>query len=538
LRSTLATSRNVSRRSSSSKRVVASVFISAGLWLHSYEATKFDVTRHTLQMFCGSFKMLRPVPTPRNIQMRLPKKLARFSACAVALALASSGVAVQLSTNGEGEALILPYYTVRNGSATLISIVNASDSGKGMSLLVNEGKNNAVVRQIDLYLAKGDVWTGALVDAVNGPRLISVDTGCAAWRIPIEGAPFSNGAYTTDAAPLRSLDRTKEGYIEIIELASLVPGSPTDRDITPDASGRRNCALISNASIRLNAADYRPGSGGILASATIVSASMSTSYQAIALNGLGRTVLDPGGANIRSLAGDATSNKAFIHETDPSGVSRYIVAEFDGLLGPYDAVQAVLMQASISGEYTTDEVFATDWVLTMPTKRQAVNRPSPVRPPFQNIWNGTNENATPLGTACDDMTYRLQDREAKLVSTTATVSSQLCWASNVVSVKPSTGNATSSPLASINASSMMVSSPGSGWGTIDLTGAAVHKLVSNANSRIYTFALDGSTSVKTGPITFHGLPVVGVALYSAKFSRTQDNYSSSANLIGRARITQ
>jgi hypothetical protein len=462
------------------------------------------------------------------------KYLARLGACAAALALASSTLAVQLSSNGEGESLILPYYTVRNGNATLISIVNASDLGKAVTVMVREGKNNQEALQVNLFLSKRDVWTAALVESGDGAKMISADMSCTFQKLSTEGAPLRQVPF--DAPPLRSLDRIKEGYIEIIEWASIAPGSPTDLDITPDVDGRRSCALANYAYVIANRADHRPGTGELLAGATIVGASGSTGYQAIALQGLGRSRDTFGTAVPVRIGADVTSKRAVIHETDASGVSRYIVAEFDFGM---DAVQAVLMQASISGEYGIDDVFATDWVLTMPTKDVSVNGGVPTaRPPFQNIWNGGSANAIPLGTSCDDMNYRLQDREAKLVSTAESVRSQLCWASNVVGVKPATGSATSSPIASINASSMTVSSPGSGWGTIDLTGAPAHRLVSNANSKIYTFALDGSTSVKTGPITFHGLPVVGVALYSARFPRTQDNYSSSANLIGRARITQ
>ncbi len=470
--------------------------------------------------------------------MQPPKKFACLSAYALATTLACSAQAVQLSSNGEGEALILPYYTVRNGHATLISIVNASEVSKVVSLLVREGKNSTEDQEFQIYLAKGDVWTGAITESGDGARMISSDTGCLVpTTFPVEGAAFSNVSYSFDVSALRSLDRTKEGHIEIVELASILPGSPTDLDITPDASGRRACALTNNSGIVRSGADYRSPTGGVLSSATIVGPSMSSSYQAIALQGLGGYAFNIGTPLPVSLAVNATSNRAFIHETDQSGVSRYIVAEFDGPFGPYDAVQAVLTQASITGEYATDEVFATDWILTMPTKRISTNGTS-VRPPFQNAWNGRNANATPVGTACDDMSYRLQDRETKATSASGAVASQLCWSSNVVGIKSSSGNVANSTFASINASTMTVASPGSGWGTIDLTGAAAHRLVSNANSKIYTFALDGTMSVKTGPITFHGLPVVGIALYSAKFPRTQDNYSSSANLVGRARITQ
>ena len=46
---------------------------------------------------------------------------------AAAGALAAPAHAINLAPNGKGEVLIFPYYTVRNGFDTLVSITNASD---------------------------------------------------------------------------------------------------------------------------------------------------------------------------------------------------------------------------------------------------------------------------------------------------------------------------------------------------------------------------------------------------------------------------
>ena len=70
--------------------------------------------------------------------------------------------AVSLSASGMGQVLIYPYYTVNKGQDTLISVVNASDTGKMLQVRFVEGYNGRDVLKFELFLSAHDVWTAAI----------------------------------------------------------------------------------------------------------------------------------------------------------------------------------------------------------------------------------------------------------------------------------------------------------------------------------------------------------------------------------------
>ncbi len=353
-------------------------------------------------------------------------------------------------------------------------------------------------------------------------------------QISTRGLDFSRGTYVSDGPELRSLDRLREGQIQIVESAAIEPGSETDRDISPDSQGNRSCAKTLLAVSPGFAADYKSATGGLAGTASIVGQSLSTSYSALAITGMGYSAKE----DLRlpfSLERRATSKKAIIHESTTSGASRITIAEFD-LSG--DALQAVLMRSILVAEYSTDSVLATDWVFTAPTKRRATNFTvgQPARAPFERVWNGGAAGGD--GTACDTVRYTLMDRESNLLSGASSSTAQLCWATTVVSVN-ALGN--SNPvLSSVNVAGLSSPGPSEGFGTIDLTNgdSATKRVVSNATSKIVTIANDGTVTTTTGPITFRGLPIVGVAFSAARFNRTQDNYGSSIPILGKISISQ
>ena len=96
---------------------------------------------------------------------------------AAALA-ASSAQAVHISPNGTGQVLIFPYYTVRNGFATLLSVTNTQNNTKAVKVRFLEGMNGREVSNFNLFLAPNDTWTGAVVETPSGARIITNDNSC------------------------------------------------------------------------------------------------------------------------------------------------------------------------------------------------------------------------------------------------------------------------------------------------------------------------------------------------------------------------
>ena len=102
-----------------------------------------------------------------NLTMNMFKQKALFSALAGAGALAMAGAAnaVYVNHDGLGQALIYPYYTMRDGNIMLLSVVNTTADAKAVKVRILEGKNSQEVLDFNLFLSPFDVWTGAVLPA-------------------------------------------------------------------------------------------------------------------------------------------------------------------------------------------------------------------------------------------------------------------------------------------------------------------------------------------------------------------------------------
>src|SRR6186997_2460470 len=154
------------------------------------------------------------------------KKKSLYAALAGVSALGVTGAAqaVNLNPDGLGQVLIYPYYTTRadaggNAYTSLLSVVNTTSSAKAVKVRFLEGKNSREVLDFNLFLSKHDVWTAGIVPMDDGAGIITRDNSCTIPPIPAAGKKFVNFAYTADGAG-SGLDRTTEGYVEIIEMAT------------------------------------------------------------------------------------------------------------------------------------------------------------------------------------------------------------------------------------------------------------------------------------------------------------------------------
>lgn len=478
--------------------------------------------------------------------MKTFKQKAVFSAVASAAAmLAGNAGAVNVNTDGLGEALIYPYYTTRNGAATLMSVVNTTNTAKAVKVRIMEGKNTAEVLDFNLFLSPYDVWTAAITVSADGTvgQIATADKSCTNPAIYGVGPiAFKNGAYSNDVAALRTLDRTREGYIELIEMATIDSESATAADVTHNSSGTPTCSLTKDAKVAANAGDYSLPTGGLFGAGTLVGNSMSTGYNATALEGLGYTGGVTSSGTVLPNLGSGTNTSAVVLDSPVSATSRITVANFATAI---DAVSAVMMHSAVMGEYAYDSTLGTDWVITMPTKRQYVNGTAPVAP-FQRIWNGKSTAGD--GTACVDVTISSYDREEQSSTspdefspTTQDNVPQLCYESTVVSFDAATSGA-SSVLGSTNVAHYKAyqnSATSGGWAEL-VFGNAISsytpKLGALASSQTTLVTAGTIGTPSTGAVTFTGLPAIGFAVSAAKFTTSSNNYNSSYNLAFKRTI--
>ena len=295
---------------------------------------------------------------------------------------ANAAGAVSLSASGMGQVLIYPYYTVNKSQDTLISVVNASDTGKMLQVRVAEGYNGRDVLKFELFLSAHDVWTAAISQTADdgGGMLRTSDNSCTDPQIPSEGVAFRSSAYDgsgpepADDGP-QGITRTREGFIEIIALTNVAPGSPTETAIThvqngtPGGGVPPGCATLNDA---MTLADSIAPDNGLYGSGSIVNVGQGTffAYNADALAGFTDIPLTgPTGPFITlqdANSAEAVNGVATSYTYDAQG--RPIAT--DWAFG-IDAVSAALMAETIQNEYLTSASLgaSTDWVVTFPTKQ-------------------------------------------------------------------------------------------------------------------------------------------------------------------------
>ena len=491
-------------------------------------------------------------------------------------ASAADAQPISLSPEGIGQVLIYPYYTTRNGWTTLLSIVN-NDSANGKAVRVRflEGKNGASVASLNVFLAPDDIWTGAVVSGssdTKGAQLVSNDDSCTfpSFRplqtliaAPPRSIEFSNQMYVADgdSPTLQSIDRTREGYIEVIEMAS-IPYTPTApsaliRQIYSFATGRYQpsaCDAVSDTDLPSYAAQLTQPSGGLSGAATLVNVSRgaSSEYTPVTLNGFWQLLSTPS-ANLTastsplpnlSSGGNTTAQYLYDGKSYFSKFSRSI-----------DAVSAVLMNAELLGEhaYTIDSTINTTWVVATPSKRFYTQ--GKATSPFVRPWNGST------GQACTEITVASWDRNSYkdffdgcgFVCPPALPPAAICYATSVVSFGGVRVDGTDLTFASGNVmtnghqSYIGIQNYGAnvpqvgkeGGKTRLIASSSTSTLVAESGSVTSVDATTGLVSTVFGPHTLYGLPMIGVAFTQSLFrvGNPQQNFASGYRLQSTRRIT-
>lgn len=438
-----------------------------------------------------------------------------------AVGAAGTASAVNINSNGTGQVLIYPYYTVRGGTDTYLSVVNTTNSVKAVKVRFTEGKNSREVLDFNLYLSPQDVWTGAIVATTDGAMLKTTDKSCTFPAIPAGGKEFVNYAYTGSVSEgivdfggdgeSQTLDRTREGYFEIIEMG-VITNTSLAAAVTHNSGGTpANCGAVQTSTLNMstspsgNVGGQSPAvvapNGGLTGTATLINVANGTdfSFSPVALSDFSdQPIWFPAG----DIRPDMTSS--------PNPVSRIfkagsvIVTNWDssGIGATQDsvnAVSAVLMHDNIMNEYVLDTVTGsgTDWVITMPTKRYYV--PVDASPLAQVVYPPFVEPFY-TGGACESVSLTYYNREEQSTSVADFSPPQqgqgtsLCWETTVVTFNSTPGNGV---LASVNDSNVSVLYE-NGW----LNMAFAQTYSSSALAV-------GIANTPAGAHTYVGLPTVG-----------------------------
>ena len=465
------------------------------------------------------------------------KRKALFTAVLAGLGAAGTAEAVYLSPNNTGQVLVYPYYTVQSSGSnswnTYISVVNTTTRAKAVKVRVLEGKASAEVLDFNLFLSPNDMWTAAIIPAsatAGAPgHLITADVSCTNPPIPAAGVDFRNFTYAAafDSIAGKGLDRTREGYVEMLEMGNLTGAWATA--VTHVSGVPANCAVVQGPVLTPSSIEA-PG-GGLTGTGTLinVNSGTDTGYKADALDAFSttQTYSDAGSAAptlgnaspatslvINAGGVDATGNSslATVYRTDWTAVS--------GVTAGARATAAVFMHSSILNEYVLDNVTQslTDWVITQPLKRNFVTNVTAATP-YTNVFTTDG--------ACETVSFTYFNREEGSATASgadfsplppSAAPNSLCWESNVLSIRngAQTGPTTSSlVLGSVNVTNVTVGSTfQNGWARLTFTGAnASTNGMAGAAATSDRTAVNSTTAAiaagTAGAQTFFGLPSTG-----------------------------
>ena len=349
------------------------------------------------------------------------------------------------STTGVGHILFVPYFTTQGTNATLLNLVNTDTiNGKAVKLRFRGASNSDDLFDITIYLSPGDVWTANV--AANG-ELSALSTGDTSCTLPsIEQIKETAGKFSTNRVLNNAAAETREGYIEILNMADVTPGSALFT-ATKHVNGKAPCTqavmdlqakpLVANDAVHDPVArGYSWPTGGLSANWTIVNVASKASFsgEAIALRATPTAVVNQQGAANLVFSPQTTERvaNATALTADPllqmvNGPVRPASYDFPDLSTPYTAgsttpeIQAnelamALETFSISNEYITDPVasFATDWVFSMPTRRYAVAMNYEAKAMVFN--NGVTRNFTAANTSLNKDKTRICVDAGQLVA--------------------------------------------------------------------------------------------------------------------------
>lgn len=357
-----------------------------------------------------------------------------------AMGLAGTANAVYVSPEHVGSVLIYPYFTVRadgGGTSTAyydnyISVVNTTASTKAVKVRFLEGKRSAEILDFNLFLSPNDVWTGAVVRTTDGGGVISVDRSCvvpnALFAIKDPAAltasslnHFKNYQYvtTTPDGGGTTLDRTREGYFEMLEMGDITNVTAIAAAKHNSAGVPANCAYFEANDLNL-ATQMTAPTGGLYGAASLVNVRAGTdfSYDAVALADWSPATVQytPAGSVLPQIGAVGASQVSTIFTAGGVVQSTWGVTGALTRDNSRDAVSASLMQASLYNEWMleTNTASGTDWVVTFPTKSLHV---SPGTGAANRPFNANFNN----GVSCDVFGASYWNREEATTTITTVI---------------------------------------------------------------------------------------------------------------------
>jgi len=270
--------------------------------------------------------------------------------------------AVMRSSQGQGEALLIPYFNTLEGNSTLLTISIPESRSKALKVHFRD-TDGAIVLSFNLYLESRGSWVAAIYAADDKTALTVPDDSCVLPNLASEGHA--------------ALEETRSGFIEIIEMAEVSSSGPLHAEINQLIRNQDCDGLQSLWDSGAWATDVSTGlrkpSGGINATASIINVERGTHYgfDAIALQDFSDIVQ-------HHSPGEPKPDLSSAHTADTDAGETTSMVCFE--LGcesyrwekPIDAVASALAAFSLRDDFVTDEAIGaeTEAIITFPLRYQ------------------------------------------------------------------------------------------------------------------------------------------------------------------------
>ena len=355
---------------------------------------------------------------------------------------ASNANGLVFASGGVGHILLTPYFNTQNGNATIFSLTNTDIvNGKIVKVRFRGASNSDDILDFTVLMSPGDVWNATVTAAAGAAsQIVTNDRSCTLPQLA-PGVP--QGFVTTRLTTKGGSDinnNTREGYIEIFNMADVQPGSALFTTIK-HVGGIPTCssAVINAAILNTNYVAEAPAAAAGLAAPTtglfgswvLINVPQTTTYSgqmsavravlvATGANATGNFVLFPQSATAYGPADFVTADPllrtASAATKTAAGATGGVLAtpviaaaffDMPDLSTPYvgpgglatsptdqaNVLTAALAVNNVINEYANDAIVSaqTDWVFSMPTRRYSVAMdysPATPRRLYSNVPTG------------------------------------------------------------------------------------------------------------------------------------------------------
>ena len=338
-----------------------------------------------------------------------------FAGAASAQMTAATATKFEQAEGGVGHILVVPYFTTQNDNMTVFHVVNTDTvNGKALKVRFRGAANSDDILDFTVFLSPYDVWTGSVQADANGSYFLTADNSCTYPNIHGQKVSFVQDRLADGWTAEKRVNNTKEGYVEVLNMADVKPGSDLFKTIKHAAGGAPACAdSVLEQTLSINpetvaaaaALGYETPTGQLTGDWYILNVAQTTTFSGAATaikavdatgaNARGKFVAFPQDNGATGVAiGSYTADPLFktganIVYGDGTLVAAPLVAavnyDFPDLSTPYltttttpEQQASLLTQAvantGVSNQFATDTLIdaKTDWVLSMPTRRYSV----------------------------------------------------------------------------------------------------------------------------------------------------------------------